>query len=425
MNFTIVNPKRSSHDGQVLSRILNYHAGFSNTFVREILTCGEIDDTAKVLDPWNGMGTTTYTASSLGFTAIGIDYNPVMRIISLANHASVEDVESIMMRIKAIRVIQLPKYGNQINNTDLLLTWFQEDTAKYIRYVDSFIVSKPYLTLNDKLSRITVREALFYVALFSVVKDFLTPFVGSNPTWMKQKGIQENQKLFVSNKELKERLYKFLCNKQESLQSLTKSSNVPPKLIYASVADMPLNNESIDLVITSPPYCTRIDYGVATLCELSVFFGYDSNEINKIRRELTGRTTIDKKLNISLSSLNIGFNGINFLKEVEQHDSYASRSYYFKNLYQYFHDMELSLKEISRVIKKDGMFICVVQDSFYKDVHCDLPEIIADMASISGFILMGKYDFDVTVNLANLNVQSKKYRSSTKAYESVLVFKKA
>lgn len=424
MNCTIVNPKRSSRDSSVLSNTFNYHAGFSNVFVKEILSSSVFGKESIILDPWNGMGTTTYVSSSLGFDSIGIDFNPIMKVISLANHATADDMDYAIKRLNKMRVNFLPKLFKEPTESDLLFTWFTNETVNYIRYIDSYIFTKNKAALFEKLAKITPREAILYFALFGVVKEFLAPFIGSNPTWIRQKGISEEEKLSIPNSEIKSNLISFFQKKKEEILVLENREFKKPDLIYASSMNMPINTASIDVVITSPPYCTRIDYGIATLSELAVFLGYDAKEVNRIRRGLTGRTTIDEGLKISLSDLDVGAIGIKFLNEVKNHDSYASKVYYFKNLYQYFYDMDLSFKEISRVIKYGGVFICVVQDSFYKDIHCDLPKIIIEMAQIAGFVLEGKYSFDVAASLANLNKGSKKYRADIKAYEAVLVFRK-
>ena len=86
--------------------------------------------------------------------------------------------------------------------------------------------------------------------------------------------------------------------------------------------------------------------------------------------------------------------------------------------------MNKSIFEINRVLKPNSFFVCVVQDSYYKDVHCNLPAIITEMVQRFGIELRDCIEFESKRNMANLNVNSKKYRSKSLAYESVLVFKK-
>lgn len=60
----------------------NYYAGFSDSFVREILKSLELPQEAIIRDPWNGSGTTTLNCALAGYNVIGIDLNPVMNIIA-------------------------------------------------------------------------------------------------------------------------------------------------------------------------------------------------------------------------------------------------------------------------------------------------------------------------------------------------------
>ena len=51
-------------------------------FAHELLQSAKLSHGAVVLDPWNGSGTTTYTATSLGLSSIWIDLNAVMSIVA-------------------------------------------------------------------------------------------------------------------------------------------------------------------------------------------------------------------------------------------------------------------------------------------------------------------------------------------------------
>ena len=59
--------------------IYPYYAGFSRMFAEDAIEWATDGDKEKVvLDPWNGSGTTTRTASQLGIGSVGFDLNPVM-----------------------------------------------------------------------------------------------------------------------------------------------------------------------------------------------------------------------------------------------------------------------------------------------------------------------------------------------------------
>lgn len=81
----IVSPKRNKRLQTGWEGFFPYYAGYPELFARELLQSAKLSRGAVVLDPWNGSGTTTYTATSLGLNAIGIDLNPVMIIVARAH----------------------------------------------------------------------------------------------------------------------------------------------------------------------------------------------------------------------------------------------------------------------------------------------------------------------------------------------------
>jgi hypothetical protein len=66
-----------------------YYAGYSTQFVRDVLDHLDLPKRATVLDPWNGSGTTTATASEAGFGVTGYDANPALVIVALARQLDV------------------------------------------------------------------------------------------------------------------------------------------------------------------------------------------------------------------------------------------------------------------------------------------------------------------------------------------------
>jgi len=64
----------------------------------------------------------------------------------------------------------------------------------------------------------------------------------------------------------------------------------------------------------------------------------------------------------------------------------------------------------------------VVQDSFYKDVHNDLPHIISEMGENLGWSLVQCFEYPIPQTVAGINNGSRKYRHQFGATESTLVF---
>ncbi|WP_109420228.1 DNA adenine methylase [Proteus terrae] len=408
----INNPKRGSENERRASWY-NYYAGFSHTFVRNLINDLHLSKESVILDPWNGSGATTYAASIEGYQSIGSDLNPPMYVIAKSKMADKNDVINALAKIKKMRV---NVFSCIFDSDDYLNNWFVHQTASYIRYIDFFICKKMNVDINTKLHLLSKVDCLLYVALFNTIRLLIKSFVSSNPTWIK-KAKGANNKIRVDNKFIKQSMINLLNEKLDvdDFPLINKDAF----FLSEDVKNLSLKDKSIDIVITSPPYCTRIDYGIATSPESAVLYGNNPIQIEEMRRRLMGRTTIDKTFydGISFSSTTD-----EFLSSIYEHKSRASNTYYYKNFYQYFLDLNLSLIEINRVLKNNGYFVCVVQDSYYKEIHCDLSQIITELLDSNGFKLLQKKEFESTVNMANLNNKSKIYRDKMVATEYVLIF---
>ncbi|MEZ4899925.1 MAG: hypothetical protein R2806_24005 [Saprospiraceae bacterium] len=193
-----------------------------------------------------------------------------------------------------------------------------------------------------------------------------------------------------------------------------------PFLKIGDSSNTELPNNSIDLVISSPPYCTRIDYAINTVIELS-YLRYDKENLRRLRNKMIGTSTIIPNQELEI---NFGKKVTSFLNRVRNHNTKASNSYYFKTLFQYYSSMRDSLGHLSDVMKQESLMFLVVQDSFYKDLHNDLQQNLAEISEECGLKLMHRVDFPSNKNMANINSISRKYRNKSTAIESVLCIKK-
>lgn len=90
----------------------------------------------------------------------------------------------------------------------------------------------------------------------------------------------------------------------------------------------------------------------------------------------------------------------------------------------YFDKMERSIEQITSVLKQKGQAILVVQDSYYKDIHNDLPSMIAEIGEGHGLTLGRREDFHLRRSMSGINPHTRLYKRSPGAIESVLCFHK-
>lgn len=424
-NSAISNPKlHADKSTSANARLFPYYAGYSAHFVKEALQTVSLPQNAVVLDPWNGSGTTTRVARELGHEAIGFDLNPVMVLAAKAALLSPLEIPSLRPLADSILNLALSDPTGHCDKLDPLLTWLQPASAARIRAVEEatnkiLISSGAYLHLRSgvALSSTAPIAAFFYVVIFRSIRKILERFIPTNPTWVKKPNKTE-EKVRILSAELREL---FLGQLNQSIND-HRIAAIPeqlrdPRIGIGNSESLPLPDASIDVVVTSPPYCTRIDYAVATAPELAVL-RFDSTEFDSLRRALTGTSTVTPQL--QPASLEWGSTCLNFLSQVQEHPSKASESYYLKNHAQYFHSLSKSLMEISRVLRPGAQCIVVAQDSHYKEIHNDIPKIISEMGNFASMKLARRIDFESNRSMVLRNSKARKYLEKRKVIESVL-----
>jgi len=423
-------PKRSAITASGKARWYGYYPGFSVHFVQDVITSWYGSTDLLICDPWNGSGTTTEVANELGCSAIGYDLNPAMVVIAKARLLGSHTKPSHAVLCRHI-LNKAASYPPELMAEESLTRWFAPASAEYIRNIERatqnlFVNDGEYSALaTQQLGNVSSLACFFYVALFQVVRSLLTRFRATNPTWLKTPK-EPSARLRPTPETINKLFSKQIASMVGRLEGSTfkEAAARQTSRILVTTADsraLPLSDESVDAVISSPPYCTRIDYAIATASELAII-GYTSHSIREIRHRLLGTSTIYDAVPVARPEWGKTCN--TFLEAVRSHRSHASESYYWKNHVQYFDGLFASLKEIRRILKPLQKCVLVVQDSYYKEIHTDLPLYVVEMGDNIGFSLTTRYDYPVFHTFAGMHTHRTKYRSHAGATEAVLVLSK-
>lgn len=424
----ISNPKRNAIKETGKAGWYSYYAGFSTNFVRDVLKYIDLPEGSTIMDPWNGSGTTTQIVNEMGYIGLGYDINPAMGIIAKARQLKADVVPSL----NSIRldILNKSRFYSIPDEEEPFERWLQKPSAQCIRRIDYaihqlLIDEDKYLPLYEmEMDKISSLAAFYYVALFRTARTVLKNFNVSNPTWIKIPRNNE-EKTYVSESVIFDNFSQNISDMIQSIDSLKTITGNRTHLSVIRTANsvkLPIDAESIDGVITSPPYCTRIDYAVATLPELAVCGIPLDRKFKDFRRSIIGTPTI--------STIRVapdpewGAYCQKLLTLVYEHASKASQTYYYKTYLQYFASIFASILEINRVLKKQGNCVVVLQDSYYKDIHIDLPRVFEEMSTTVSWRVQNKIDYVKPQTMAGINQGALFYRKSGKATESVLVFKK-
>lgn len=427
----IMNPKQNtSSSNKREARVFPYYAGYSEQFAESIIDKLALPEGSVILDPWNGSGTTSVASYKKGHRAIGIDLNPVMVLVAKASFVSKLDVPSLLPLAHGLMNSVSNKPSKQHSGShqfEPLEKWFNPESAFHIRSVESelnklLVAESNYLDLTvcHNNQRVSPIAAFFYVVLFRLSRRLVKDFVSSNPTWLKSpKDASARKNIELSA--LKSMFLKevaILCE-QDFFISNPNADRIEMQM--GDATKLELECDSVDAIITSPPYCTRIDYAVATSLELALL-RMSVDDYQKLRRSLIGTSTVERT--VSAPEPGWGATCNSFLDRVRDHPSRASKTYYYKSHVQYYGALYASIGEASRVCKTGADLVFVVQNSYYKDVLNDLALVVEEMGSVFNLSMLQRCDFSNSRSMSDLNSNSKKYPKARRAEESVMIFKK-
>jgi hypothetical protein len=423
------SPKRQTKPESGRSGWYTYYAGYPSQFVRDVLTSFALEPASVVLDPWLGSGTTSAVSHECGLKAVGYDINPVMVLVSKARLLGSEVSPSEVALCQQIVEISQGVIVDEPN--DPLCRWFGTEAASCLRSLEvatySLLVGtrdQPSLRADSSLRSVSSLAAFFYVALFRTARELLQPFRSSNPTWLRI-DIAATDRLNPSRQHVVALFWKHVTIMAAAqfqllpdLANAVSEPAAPAEIVLGNSTCLPDSDGSVRLTIGSPPYCTRIDYAMATYPELSLL-NYDDVAIDQLRRTMMGTTTVEAQE--PAADPLWGRRCTKLLSTIYRHPSYASRSYYYKNFVQYFRGLNQSLNEIDRVSRSGSGAVLVVQDSNYKDVHIDLPKIVTEMLQAMGWESLHKFNYPSARHLGRIHGKAGEAITAT---ESALVFSK-
>jgi DNA modification methylase len=257
-----------------------------------------------VLDPFVGSGTTLFESSEKFLNCVGVEINPAAVIMAeTIQFVNIKPEE----RIKFLKIVEklLKKY-------DLL---------------SENIISENYKEMTDKIQLI-LKNSLSQKYVHNIISNIVLRFTnGSKKKTMLQSF--EIHKEIITNLPYSKKQY---------------------KMFHSDARKIPLKDNSVDLIITSPPYIN--------------VFNYHQNYRPAI--ELMGWDVL------GIAKSEFGSN--------RKH-----RGNRFFTVTQYAIDMFLTIKEMKRVIKKNGRMIIVIgRESSIRGMKFDNGKIVSTLAIGSG-----------------------------------------
>jgi len=388
--------------------------GFSGEFVDLILQKLDYQPMC-CLDPFAGSGTTPLVCQERGLKCISFEVNPFLfdlMKVKLRQDYNYETVSHIIDVME--RKLESYKYKWQYPDIETQTLFEREGLKKWV--LDRDVVWGILDILEEIKNTVTQNKYrnLFKIALASILLKVSNVFrngkcLSYKKNWRDQKvsrGSVHNEFIKTCKNIFLEDLLFIKKGKIDNSPSCLKGDT--RKIINE------LENESIDLVITSPPYLNSRDYTDVYRLELWVL-GYLKTFTKE--RELR-KSSIRSHVQINWEeepSL-----GISTLELVMRKMLKASKNLWNANIPKmingYFVDINNILKIMHKKLKDEAHLYLIVGNSFYCGFPVNVDLIIAEIAEKIGYkvleIRIGRY------------TKTSGQQNSKKIRESVIVLKK-
>ncbi|MEQ9265041.1 MAG: hypothetical protein RLN81_07475 [Balneolaceae bacterium] len=391
--------------------------GFSFEFVRAII--GEQEKLPKTcLDPFGGVGTTALTCQELGIKCHTIESNPFFYEVSRTKLRN-DYASPVILKFIETLVLASNRKPLAVNLPNLESETFFESNNRSKWLLDSEVAYAIQEIIN--LIDLNFQNEVKYSKLFKVgLSNLLVPMsnVFRNGKCLSyRKGWKENS---FSRKDVFNRFIEYcrnviLIDIRTSMQEnrITNFLNVE----FGDARDKikEIEDNSLDLVITSPPYLNSRDYTDIYRLELWML-GYVTNfEQEKVIR----KSALTSHVQVELKDYELLDN--RKLASFVSHLNNLNGSLWNKNIPNmikgYFSDMHELLLEINKKLRTGGKVYLNVSNSAYGNEICYVDEILFEIAESLGFL-------GIEIREARKINSSRQQKLPEKLRESVIVLKK-
>jgi DNA modification methylase len=314
---------------------------YPNVFIRFLTKKEE-----TVLDPMCGSGTTLIESVLLNRNALGIDIDPLARKISKVATTPMDDSRLNMLERDFLNHIDA--YKGKVSVEDYSFDWFPNYELWFRKDVlaDVFFIrdeAKVYLADEDL-------QDIVQVALASIIKEVSnTDPRDIFPEINHEKPINQDADVFKSFK-------KALRASVRKVRKFTQKYNenkATAKIIGSDARKINLPNESVNLIVTSPPYAYAMDYARIHKLVFFAVLGMPNEKLLKLSRQYVGTDRVSTQTKMTdFKRLEFARDFIEALKQERKSRAIA--------LWKYLVDMRDITAECTRVLKGGGHFVYVI-----------------------------------------------------------------
>ena len=330
----------------------------------------------RVLDPMAGSGTTLVSARVKGHQAIGFDTDPLALLIA---RAWCSDIDPDRLKHRSNLVLErAQRLSKCLTSEQAYPIHADEETRSFIRFWFDDRNRIQLTSLYRCISRVhDSREKVLLWCAFS--RLIITKKSGASLA-MDISHSRPHRKYEESPIRPFDKFHHavdYIIEKSPFSYNQTKAPAVIIR--HGDVRNLPFKGNSVDMVITSPPYLNAIDYIRGHKFSL-VWMGYSIAILRSIRSD-----NIGTERSGTLAETNLIQNALKKMIGAQKLDRKFSGM-----VARYISDMNRVFYELKRVLKKNGKAIIVIGDSMISGVFVNNSEGLIYLAHQNGMRLLSR-----------------------------------
>lgn len=336
---------------------------------------GDKPSSVRVLDPMAGSGTVLAVARSKGHHAIGVDLDPLAVLLA---GVWTRSVDAAAVKDKAHDVLERAKSTfKTLSAANAYPRRSDDETKAFIRYWFDEYARRQLAALAMMIRRVqddTTRDALWcgfsrLIITKSAGASLAMDLSHSRPHKKFERAPVKPFRRFLSG--------------VDTVVSNCPQAQMPgigPRTVVkrGDARKLAVDDASIDLVLTSPPYLNGIDYLRCSKFSL-VWMGFTVEELREIRG---GSVGAEASLKDALEAPWVK----SVIRQLGLTPALSERNQAI--LSRYVWDMGKALSEVSRVLRKGGRAVYVVGDSTSRGTFISNSSIVAAAAREHGLSLV-------------------------------------
>ncbi|MCT7949195.1 site-specific DNA-methyltransferase [Ancylothrix sp. C2] len=394
-----------------------YKEGFSEQLVNYLLEKLK-PQPGILLDPFAGTGTALFAANALGWQTQGIELLPV-GVYSIQARQIAQNINIAAFKTAVAEIIPLnftDYYDEKYSLQHIPITQGAFAPAEEKQLTGYLAYCQKYVENSD------IRTLLLYAA-FCILEDIsYTRKDGQYLRWDYRAGRSQAKKQFT-----KPEIYPFKIAIQRKLTQITQDlqpDNFQQLSLFTPLFEIESNHiktkepvlyqgscleilptmpaQSIDFVLTSPPYANRYDYTRTYALEL-VFLGCKEEKVKQLRQAMLSCTVENKDKQDYLKQIYTNQARLqDFLKiestfekqealqevlevlELYRQQGKLNNSNITRMLRNYFYEMSFVIYELARLIKPGGIIAMVNDNVQYAGEEVPVDLILCDIAESFG-----------------------------------------